>query len=51
MLKSLFVLELFTGYIEKRLDKKTNVNFKFYEVTDRTTNNYNTHIAQDFKEL
>ena len=33
MLKTLFVLEIFTlswlfGYVEKRLDKKTNVNFK-----------------------
>ena len=47
MLKALFVLEIFTflswlfGYVEKRLDKKAMVNFKIYDVTDWTTNNYN----------
>ena len=54
MLKSLFVLEIFTfmsrlfGYVEKRLDKM--VNFKIYDVTDWTTNNWNTHIAQYLKK-
>ena len=38
------------GYAEKRLDKKTNVNFKIYEVKDWTANNYNTHIAQYLKK-
>ena len=52
MLIALFVLELFTflswffGYAEKRLDKKAKVDFKIYDVTDWTTINYNTHIAQ-----
>ena len=50
MLKTLFVLEIFTlswlfGYVEKRLDKKTNVNFKINDVADWTANNYDTHIA------
>ena len=38
------------GYVEKRLDKKAMVNFKIYNVTDGTTNNYNTHIAQYVKK-
>ena len=43
MLKARFVLEIFTflfwlfGYVEKRLDKKTTVNFKFYVITDWKT--------------
>ena len=50
MLKTLFILEIFTlswlfGYVEKRLDKKTNVNFKINNVADWTANNYDTHIA------
>ena len=57
-LKARFVLEIFTfvsrniyifGYIEKRLDKQAEVNFKIYDVTDRITNNYNTHVAQYLK--
>ena len=28
--------------LEKRLDKKVMVNFKISDVTDWTTNNYNT---------
>ena len=28
------------GYVEKRLDKKAKVNFKIYNVTDWTINNY-----------
>ena len=50
MLKALFVLKIFTflpllfGYVEKQLDKKARVNFKIYDVTDWTTNNYNIHL-------
>ena len=56
MLKALFVFEIFTflskvfDYIEKHLDKKYVVNFKIYDVTDWTTNNYITHIAQYLKK-
>ena len=52
MLIALFVLKVFTflsrlfGYVEKRFDKKAMVNFKIYDVTDQTTNNYSTHIVQ-----
>ena len=52
MLKALFVFEMFTfffsffGFVEKRLDKKAVINFKTYEVTDWTANNYNIHINQ-----
>ena len=55
VLKVLFVLEIFTflfrlfGYVKKRLDKETVVNFIVYDVTDWTTNNYNAHIAQYLK--
>ena len=47
MLKALFVLEIFTlfGYAEKRLDKKDDVNFKIYDVTDWATNNYNIYFS------
>ena len=53
MLKGLFVLKIFTflswrfDYVEKRLDKKAIVNFKIYDDTDWTTNNYNTHIIRN----
>ena len=56
MLKALFVLEIITffsslfGYVEKRLDKKAMVNFKIYDVTDWTTNNYITYNAQYLKK-
>ena len=46
MLKVLFVLEIFAflswhfGYVEKQLDRKAMVNFKIYDFTDSTTNNY-----------
>ena len=56
MLKALFVLEIFKfffwcfGYVEKRLHKKAKVNFKIYDVTDWTTNNYNTDIVQYLKK-
>ena len=52
MLKVRFILEIFKflssifGYGEKRLDKKTMINFNMYDVTDWTTNNYKTQIAQ-----
>ena len=52
MSKALFVLKVFNflsclfGHVEKRLDKKSEVNFKIYDVTDGKTNNYNTHVAQ-----
>ena len=52
MLKALFIFEIFTflpwlfAYVEKRLDEKAKINFKIYDVTDWTTNNCNTHIAQ-----
>ena len=54
-LKALFVLEIFTflsrlfGYVRKDLDKKDEVNFKIYNVTDWTTNDYNKHIVQYLK--
>ena len=56
MLKALFVLELFKflpwlfGYMEKKLSKKANVNSKIFDATDRTINNYNTHIDQYLKK-
>ena len=56
MLKVFFVLEMstflawFFYYIEKRLDKKTMANLKTYGVTDRATNNCNTHITQYLKK-
>ena len=60
MLKALFVLEIFTflswlfGYTEKRLEKKVKVNSKIYNITDWTTNNYNTQycpISQEVKTI
>ena len=53
MLKTPFV-ETFTffsrsfGFVEKRLDM---VNFKIYDVTNWTTNNYNAHITQYLNKL
>ena len=48
--KALFVLKikflsLFFGHAAKRLDKKDEVNFKFYDVAAWLKNNCNTHIA------
>ena len=40
-----FVTEIF-DYVQKRLDKEAKVNFKIYDVTYWTTNNYNPHIPQ-----
>ena len=54
--KALFVCEIFTFnsdffcFAEKRLVKKAKVNFKIYDVTDRTTNNCNIHIVQYIKK-
>ena len=51
MPKALFVLKIFKffplyfGRVAKRLDKKDEVNFKFYDVTAWLKNNSNTHIA------
>ena len=51
-LKAFFVLKIFKilswrfRYIEKRLDWKDTINFKFNDVTTCLTNNYNTHIVQ-----
>ena len=56
ILKALLVFEIFLflswrfGYAEKRLDKKARVNFKIYDVTDWTANNYITHIADYLKK-
>ena len=57
MLNALFVLEIIIflsrlfGYLEKRLDKKAVISFNIYNVTDWTTNNYNTHITQYLKKF
>ena len=40
----------FLYHVGKQLDKKAKVNFKFYDVTDRSVNNHNTHIVQYFKK-
>ena len=40
----------FFGHVGKRLDKKSKVNFKIYEVTIWETNNYNAHIAKRLKK-
>ena len=44
-----FLSRLF-GNVEKRLEKKNKVNFKFYDVTTWLTNNFNTHITQYLKK-
>ena len=43
---SCYISSCLLDYLEKQLDKKDMVNFKIYDVTDWTTSNYNTHIAQ-----
>ena len=56
ILKVLFVLKIFTifpdffGYVEKRLDNKSKVNFKTYDVASWNTNNYNKHIVRYLKK-
>ena len=37
-------------FIEKRPGKKSMVNFKIYDITEWTTNNYNTHIVHYLKK-
>ena len=55
MSKALSVLKIFTflslllGHVGKRHDKKARVNFKIYDATGCTANNYNTHIAKYLK--
>ena len=55
MFKTRFLLEKFEflsrlfGYVEKQLDKVAKVNFKIYDITDWTANNYNTHFGQYLK--
>ena len=44
-----FFVLLFFGHVGKRLDKKTKVNFKIYDVTIGLINNYNARIVQHFK--
>ena len=36
--------------VEKPFDKKTEVNFKLYDVTKWETNNYSIHIAPHLKK-
>ena len=51
MSKALFVLKIFAflswlfGYVEKQLDKKAISNFKIYDATDWTSNNFKSHIS------
>ena len=55
MLRALFILEIFKflsglfDYVIKQPDPKAKVNFKIYDNTDCTTNNYNTYIVQYLK--
>ena len=44
-----FLSRLF-GHVGKLLEKKVKVNFKIYDVTGWTANDYNTHIAQNLKK-
>ena len=41
----------FISSIGKRLDKKGKVNFKIYDVTMRSTENYNKHIPKHLKHI
>ena len=56
MWKALCVLKIFIllswlfALVGKWLYKKTKFNFKIYNATDWTANNYNTHIAQFLKK-
>ena len=57
ILKAFFVLKILIlysnsfGYVEIRLDKRAEVNFKVYDVTNWERNNYNKHyqISQKVK--
>ena len=54
--KAIFVLKIFKflsrlfGCVAKRLDKRDQVTFKFYDVTAWLINNRNTHISQYFEK-
>ena len=54
--QALFVLKIFKflswifGHVAKRLDKKDQVNLKFYDVIAWLTNNRNTYVAQYFEK-
>ena len=56
ILEAFFILEIFRflswlfGFVEKGLDKKVKVSFNIYDVTDWTTNNYNTYVIQYLKK-
>ena len=56
LVKTLFGLEKFIvlswlfGHVEKQLDEKAMINYKIYNVTDWTENDYNTHITQYFEK-
>ena len=51
MLKAIFICPNFFDLVGKRLDKKKVMrNFKTYDITDWTTNNYDTHIVQHLKK-
>ena len=39
----------FFSYVGKRIDQKTKVNFKIYDVTNGNSNNYNKCIARYLK--
>ena len=49
VLRILKFLSLLLDHVAKRLDKKSMVNFKFYDVTAWFTNNRDTHIIQYFE--
>ena len=49
MLNVLFVLKILRFYFDF-FDKKDKTIFKICDVTNWTTNNYNTHIAQYLKQ-
>ena len=39
------------GQVEKRNDNKAKMSFRIYDVTNRSTNNYNKHIGRSLKKL
>ena len=53
ILKALFVLKIFTflsllfGHVEKRIDKKDKVNFKFYDVASWLTKTILIHLLRN----
>ena len=38
-------------FVEKWLDKKPEVNFKIYDVTDWTVNNYDTYTVYTYNPI